>query len=259
MPSSKKKAPNRRDKTDGTGDEEYEEGAVKFCSMHECSNYRNLKQCGRCKCATYCSVECQRKHWVLHKPLCDFNATTLNEMGGETVFQRNLRNWVVRFDTTLITACIRALKLKYDWENVGKAFLVLSLEPRPHPNAGSRWRIKRMDLVSPETAMIVMDELGMAIASQYRDSILPLHNKKREAVRESSGGTVDYAAVILMATNTGPDALEGEHSSTMRFKPVDVYRSVAAQMAFEEYEADWRQDLMDQVHNDRPMKRAIPK
>lgn len=39
----------QRDQTDGTGDSEYENGAVRFCSMDECSNYRNLKECARCK------------------------------------------------------------------------------------------------------------------------------------------------------------------------------------------------------------------
>ena len=31
---------------------------------------RNLKRCSRCHSTTYCSVECQRQHWILHKLLC---------------------------------------------------------------------------------------------------------------------------------------------------------------------------------------------
>lgn len=31
---------------------------------------QNLKRCGRCRTVVYCSVECQRSHWVQHKKVC---------------------------------------------------------------------------------------------------------------------------------------------------------------------------------------------
>jgi len=33
-------------------------------------NKSNMKRCGRCKKAWYCSVECQRKDWSIHKLEC---------------------------------------------------------------------------------------------------------------------------------------------------------------------------------------------
>jgi hypothetical protein len=30
----------------------------------------NLKRCSRCRTVVYCSVECQRGHWTLHKTVC---------------------------------------------------------------------------------------------------------------------------------------------------------------------------------------------
>jgi hypothetical protein len=30
----------------------------------------NLKRCSRCRTVVYCSVECQRGHWALHKTAC---------------------------------------------------------------------------------------------------------------------------------------------------------------------------------------------
>jgi hypothetical protein len=38
------------------------------CCCHDFSN--NLKLCGKCKKATYCSKECQYKHWKRHRHLC---------------------------------------------------------------------------------------------------------------------------------------------------------------------------------------------
>ncbi|TFK66411.1 ankyrin [Pluteus cervinus] len=50
----------------------------KRCDYEECGVMdKPLKNCGRCKVARYCSVECQRKHWKAHKPICQsFNPAT---------------------------------------------------------------------------------------------------------------------------------------------------------------------------------------
>jgi hypothetical protein len=34
---------------DATEDKEYEEAPTRFCSMDQCFNYQNLKECSRCK------------------------------------------------------------------------------------------------------------------------------------------------------------------------------------------------------------------
>jgi hypothetical protein len=42
-----------------------------LCGADECSNH-TTKQCIRCKTIHYCSVKCQKSHWHLHKPMCDY-------------------------------------------------------------------------------------------------------------------------------------------------------------------------------------------
>ncbi|KAJ7493854.1 hypothetical protein FB451DRAFT_1551183 [Mycena latifolia] len=257
LSAANKKSSTRRDQTDGTGRRSYEESAVRFCSMHQCFNHKNLKQCGRCKCAAYCSVECQRNNWKQHKPLCDYNVAQLEIADGEEpVLQRNLRHWVARFDATLLNACIRGLLLKTEWERIDQGALVLFMEPRPHPNQGSRWRIVNAGMFRNEVIMEVLEKAGWA--DQYRNDVLPLHNKERARLRETSGGDSDYASVLMLAGNNGPDALEGDHPPTMRFKPVDVHRSLVEMIPMAQYEGDWCQDLKDQVHNDHPLKRGAP-
>ncbi|KAF7341322.1 hypothetical protein MVEN_01868500 [Mycena venus] len=235
---------------------EYEEAPTRFCSMDQCFNYQNLKECSRCKCARYCSVECQRKNWKRHKVVCDHNVGQLELADGtEPVMQRNLRHWVVRFDATLLNACIRGLNLKYEWERIGQGGLMLCMEPRPHPHIGSRWRIQNAGMVRNEDILSILDSFG--VADQYRE-VLPRHAEERARLQKSSGGTADYAQVIIIAGNVGPDALEGDHPPTMRFTPIDVHKGMVARMSMDKYEGDWCQDLKDQVLDDHPLKHVAP-
>ncbi|KAJ7102914.1 hypothetical protein C8R44DRAFT_988222 [Mycena epipterygia] len=195
-----------------------------------------------------------QKSWKQHKPLCHYNALQFERGGGEPVLQRNLRHWVTRFDATLLNACVRGLKLKYEWERIDQGGLVIFMEPRPHPNLGSRWRIQNAGMFRNESMINILEKAGMA--DRWRDDVLPVHNQARERLRKSSGGDADYVTVLMMASNVGPDALQlnGESPFTMRFKPVDVWKSSVAKMPSEKYEGDWCQDLKNQVNNDRPLK-----
>lgn len=63
-------------------------GTLHFVGSPKCSNPAcdigeaevKLKACSRCHKAMYCSVECQRKHWVEHKPLCKHVEDITNQM-----------------------------------------------------------------------------------------------------------------------------------------------------------------------------------
>ncbi|KAJ6480529.1 hypothetical protein C8R47DRAFT_600284 [Mycena vitilis] len=253
--STKKQASTRRDRTDGKGDQEYEEAPVQFCSMDQCFNHRNLKVCSRCKVASYCSVECQRKNWKMHKWTCDRNVSELEIVDGEEpLLQRNLRHWVARFDATLHGACIRALRLKTEWERIDQGGLMIWVEPRPHANVGARCRIINLGVFQHAAILDLLGRLGMGMAERFRDEVLPVHNAERERLRKSSGGRADFSFVITIAGNLGADKLEGDHPITWRFTPVDIYRDAAASMSMEMYETDWMQELTAQVNEDRPMK-----
>ncbi len=44
------------------------EAPKKLCSF--CRKPGDLKKCGKCKSSAYCSVECQKEDWTLHKVVC---------------------------------------------------------------------------------------------------------------------------------------------------------------------------------------------
>ena len=53
--------------------QERRERRVKQVSCDTCkkrSSYTKMKKCSRCRNATYCSVECQKKDWHRHKLTC---------------------------------------------------------------------------------------------------------------------------------------------------------------------------------------------
>lgn len=83
-------------------------GEAKAATLHfvgspKCSNPAcdigeaevKLKTCSRCHNAMYCSVECQRKHWAEHKPLCKHiqnvtRQTILNNGLEEKIFPKRI-------------------------------------------------------------------------------------------------------------------------------------------------------------------------
>lgn len=36
----------------------------------QCGQHNNLLQCGRCECVYYCSKQCQKTNWKIHKSIC---------------------------------------------------------------------------------------------------------------------------------------------------------------------------------------------
>lgn len=52
----------------------YRENTCSFCGKlplkDEAGNYTKMKICSRCKSVRYHDIECQRKHWKLHKKNC---------------------------------------------------------------------------------------------------------------------------------------------------------------------------------------------
>jgi hypothetical protein len=56
---------------DGNLDELYDDmkSYAKTCRMTDCNN-KGTSRCTRCGWAKYCSVECQKSHWGIHKDHC---------------------------------------------------------------------------------------------------------------------------------------------------------------------------------------------
>ncbi|KAK7034093.1 MYND-type domain-containing protein [Favolaschia claudopus] len=114
--------------------------------------------------------------------------------------------------------------------------IVIGLEPRPHTNKGSRWR----------EIYLLLEKLDAL--EGYRDGLLN-HNKVKEHLRESSGGESDYTAVITLTSNSGRDALEGDHPS--------VHRDMVNSLPEKHFAVDSLEALLFELEEDHPMSSTV--
>jgi hypothetical protein len=155
--------------------------------------------------------------WVRHKAYCkmvkDFPPAT-DESGGEPPLQRHLRLWTARFNGSLVCATIVALKLNKHPENIDNFGLVVTLHPRPHHEAGSRFQLISA-VVTPMAEMMAVYMASLE-AQAHAVDLLKLHKQHRDELKARTRGMEDYATVIVVAKNLGEHALPGGNSTETR-------------------------------------------
>jgi hypothetical protein len=196
------------------------------------------------------------KHWEVHKPKCNHILEHIKRTPEEPLLDRHLRHWSLRFEATMLNACIRGLNLKHEWDRIEKEGIVILLQPRPHSHLGSRLHIHRAGVYKNEVIHSMLDVLG--VDAKHRDQLLPLQMEARQRLQERTRGLADQAYIFAIARNDGPNAIEGRHPSALRILTPTVYKPQVVSMPMTEYDGDWLQDLKDQIHNDRPMQHRPP-
>ncbi|KAF7344532.1 hypothetical protein MSAN_01935100 [Mycena sanguinolenta] len=95
------------------------------------------KRCGSCRKTAYCSKECQKEHWPIHKQTCQLqreNRAFLPARGTEArVTLSDIKKWFSKHTQLLVYAATNAMNL-HDRANVcliKTHMLVVVLEPAP--------------------------------------------------------------------------------------------------------------------------------
>jgi hypothetical protein len=146
----------------------------------------------------------------------DFPPTADPRSGSEPPLQRHLRLWTARFENSLICAAIVALDLHRHPENIDNFGLVITLHPRPHAQAGSRFQLISA-LVTPlaETMKTLVGyQQAQARGADVGPNLAELHKQHREKKKQETGGMEDYAAVLAIAMNEGTHPLPGSLVNT---------------------------------------------
>lgn len=132
------------------------------------------------------------------------------DTGGEPQVQRHLRLWTSRFNDSLMCAIIVALDLHKHPENLDKFGLVVTLRPRAHPEAGSRFSLISAEIgtLSGLMEIVVERQLLQARGADVRPNVAELHQQHRDQQRRETGGTEDYAAVMIIVQNGEDDRMD---------------------------------------------------
>ncbi|KDQ60354.1 hypothetical protein JAAARDRAFT_32749 [Jaapia argillacea MUCL 33604] len=226
---------------------------IRQCAEAECCNSRDLMKCTRCRTTLYCSKECQRKDWPLHKGQCAHISSGLSS-DPEPILQRHLRHWTSRFDISLITAVTVAMKLSQDFSNVSRMAMYIVLRPRPHSNIGSQFTIAICEVVP--LPIFEQRSREMQVNMEEYERTMAQHEEQRALLKASSNGERDYAIVGIIAENKGRHKLPGELKPESRFKPVPVYKGMAKSPQLTDPTLDWLGTLKMQVEKDLPTRVA---
>ncbi|KAK7007248.1 hypothetical protein R3P38DRAFT_3032173 [Favolaschia claudopus] len=109
----------------------------RLCAGPSCFNTdqtaNQLRLCGKCKAAHYCSKECQRRHWPSHRLFCQKQGAQISMVLAECPsLHKTYSLWRKSMGAFLCTwICVQGLVLKFP-HGYRTKFMVLSIIERKH-------------------------------------------------------------------------------------------------------------------------------
>jgi hypothetical protein len=140
---------------------------------------------------------------------------------------RHARLFTERFRASLAIATAAALELHRDWAALDRRACLLTLQPRPHTNAGVRFVLREFKVVSMAELRDVYAgavALSGGVGAGAVEALFANHATERERMRASTGGEADYATAAAFFNNTGPLPLPPDENPpmTLKFLPLHV-------------------------------------
>ncbi|PFH50036.1 hypothetical protein AMATHDRAFT_48235 [Amanita thiersii Skay4041] len=162
------------------------------CSAVETPTSR-FRLCGGCMTTQYCSQDCQRIHWPMHKTICQHTQSQLSGVKQHAAslavnpgypdenLAKNLRKFTSAHTALLGWAGFQALQLKRVPANVRNKALLIELSYRNHPESYRRFSIKATHIVP---------------RSYIRDSLVCEDIQRREDRCRRAGGIGALVVII---------------------------------------------------------------
>ncbi|KAF9465876.1 hypothetical protein BDZ94DRAFT_272713 [Collybia nuda] len=222
---------------------------IYVCCSIPCQRTEKLRNCSRCKTASYCSTACQKEDWPKHKDQCLLQQRLREsiDVTGETTLSRSLRHFTARFEPSFITAISGLLNFRRSPENVESLALLLVVVPHATKKTG-RFVLKEL-MIYPITEFV---DLIKSIDPRSRE-IFELHKTMREEFQRENDGQYDYATMAVMAKNEGPGRIPGDMPLIFRFKPIAIsWPIINESPIFANPAVDWSAILKMQIERDMP-------
>ncbi|KZT12829.1 uncharacterized protein LAESUDRAFT_17982 [Laetiporus sulphureus 93-53] len=145
-----------------------------------------MSRCSACRVDLYCSKECQKQAWPVHKARCKLNRRAQTLGDGRTERLKVLRDFTQKHRPTISEAGLRALDLCVDRTRADRDVLIIYLRPRPGAT-----RI--------ETQFYVIDADVMPFESLPKEK----HEEMRSQLKYASEVNVKHGADVLDQLHPG--------------------------------------------------------
>jgi hypothetical protein len=190
----------------------------------------SISPLNRCHNPHICAVA----DWPRHKADCKVSRQFNTHAGSasspidETPLHRHARLFTERFWASLAITAAAALELHCDWAALDRRACLLTLQPRPHANAGARFVLREFKVISMAEFRDVYAgavALSGGVGAGAVEALFANHAAERERMRASTGGEADYATAAAFFNNTGPLPLPPDENPpmTLKFIPLHVY------------------------------------
>lgn len=186
------------------------------------------------------------KDWPRHKRHCEF---MVNRAASETPFDRNLRLWMKRFTYSLAINGAVALDLGRRPQRSGTHGMVLTLNPRPHRESGSRFVIDGVAVIPLPVLRELMETLGPGGGESFD---YQMRERQRNLVE--SRGADDFSAMVVVALNEGENKIPEYPRMALRYKPLPVHDELRSMINSFPRGYNWEKTLRRNVRDDVPTR-----
>ncbi|KAG8843062.1 hypothetical protein FRB96_004379 [Tulasnella sp. 330] len=156
-----------------------------------------FQKCAKCLTAIYCSKECQRAHWRIHKSQCAIDARNLKSPTGASAessgadLMKLMREWTTEHRPTLARGLANAIDLYLDEHAYEKKILFMGLAHQSNAiQAGKKFKVAVAESMSIDQ-LLKMDGINATIAK------LP-EQLKIMSVEARKAGMLGTGAIVLL-------------------------------------------------------------
>ena len=205
------------------GTSNYKVRMCRYCNKRELVDGQRFQACSRCSISYYCSKECQKSDWPVHKLHCSTQQELLDDDGGLKTF-RNLSNSALAFAQNRYVDIVKEMRKCKVETNTNVQDMILFIEHRPSqiPISNQFHIVILSDLLQrrnlPRTLdLLISDEMNF-------NQISPIIIERRASLSPAmflilTTRSSDFSANIFRCSVKTPNGIEDLYSDEIIESP----------------------------------------